>query len=539
MNNLIAPSRTLGYSNIFIDFVTDSKPATSLFTGLSPAQIADKLDHVEYNRPAICDILEKQNKLYGAAAATFDNIGRLRESNALCVFSGQQAGLFGGPMLIMIKALAIVKCARLYSEKLGRSVVPVFWIAGDDHDYEEVNHTFVFDRETEPIKCEYSIPPERELPTSEIKFDDRAELEKARAQLWQAVGESDFTPELAAMLERCYTPDDTYVTAFGKLMAALTSEYGLILFSPSDPEAKRLAIPFFKQIIGRQDAMHQRLNDANSRIQQDGYHIQVEKKDNAVDLFYNDSGRRPILRAGDNFVCGEQSFTAQELIRLIEERPERFSPDVMTRPVLQSYFFPVLSQKGGASEIAYLAQMNGIFDLFERVTPYYRARPSLTIIEKRFEKLIAEHNIEFEELVGDVEQLINRIFGESFPDNIAEVFDHLRKHIECHFEDITTASLKFDQALKGIASQTFGKIDFSLKAFEGKAFSAHKKHSSETREKIYRLWRSVYPNRGFQERSINVLYFLSRYGMGFIPFLYDRIDCEERAHQLIHLAEYK
>ncbi len=539
MNNSIAPSKTLGYSNIFLDFVAESMPVKSLFTALSPVQVAEKLDALQYDRQQICDILEDQNRSYGAAQNTFDNIQLLRDDRAVCVFSGQQAGLFGGPMLIVIKALAIVKAALQYSEQLNRPVVPIFWIAGDDHDYEEVNHTWVLDREGELVRSVYSTPPAREFPTSEIEFSDQAELAEAKDQLWQSLGRSDFTNELVELLDRCYTSDDTYVTAFGKLMATITADYGLVLFSPGDARAKRLAVPLFKKILTQQDAMHDRLIDTNKRIKQDGYHIQVEKKKNSAHLFYNEDGRKPILRDGVKFTVEERQFTAEEMLSLIEEHPERFSPDVMTRPVLQSYLFPVLSQRGGASEIASLAQMNDIFKLFDLASPYYRARPSLTIIEKRFEKLIADHDIEFEELVGDIELVVNRILAESFPDDLEETFSHLRKHIEAHFEDITSATLKFDPALKNVAQQTFGKIDFSLKGFEGKAFASHKKSSKETRERIYRLWRSVYPNRNFQERSINVFYFLSRYGIGFIDFIYSGIECEGNAHQLIHLSDYE
>lgn len=538
MNNLIAPSKPLGYSKIYLDFLAGSEPAMHFYPATGPADVAEQLDIIDYDREGICAVLAKQNNLFGASQKTFENIEKLKDRRTLCVVSGQQAGLFGGPLLVFIKALSVVKAAELYSGQLNRPVVPVLWIAADDHDFEEVNNTWVLGRDAELVKVSYRTPPELELPAAEIRFTDETALKGAKKLLRETLGETDFTPGLYKLLDRLYTTGDTFVTAFGKLVAALTSDTGLILFSPGDKQAKRMAAGLLKAIVDGQDELHRRLSETNRQIQEHGYHIQVEKKENAAHLFYNCNGRRPVLRDGDEFTVDSRRFTREELHRLIEKQTVLFSPDVMTRPILQSYLFPVVSQKGGAAEIAYLAQINRIFDLFGLVTPFYKARPSVTIVEKRFEKMLREYKIGFDEIAGDIEQLVNRILARSFPQDLEDVFGHLRKHIECHFDDISSATLKFDPALRDFARQTFGKVDFSLKAFEGKVFSSHKKKSWEMRERIYRLWRSVYPNRNFQERSINIFYFLSKYGLDFMSFLYDRMDCEEKAHQVIHLSEF-
>lgn len=441
--------------------------------------------------------------------------------------------------MIIIKALAIAKAACRYSEQLNRPVVPVFWIAGDDHNFEEVNHTCVLDRRGEPVRISYEAPPAVELPTAEIRFSDEAELKKTKEALKEALGDTDFTPELYDLIDRSYTPDETFVTAFGKLMARLTGQFGLILFSPGDPEVKSLATPFFREILKRQDELHTVITTTNRRIQQHGYHLQVQKKDNATHMFWNLDGRRPVRREGDDFFIGDRRFTREELYHHIDKSPDRASPDVMLRPVLQSYLFPVLTQKGGPSEIAYLAQINPIFALFSLAAPYYRARPSLTFLEKRFEKLMAEHEITFEELTGDIELVINRVLAKSFPEDLKSKFERLKHDTEHRFGEFVEESLAFDPALRQFASQTYGKIDFTLKQFEGKVFASHKKKSKQTRDGLYRLRHALYPNRALQERTLNVTYFLSRYGLGFISFMYDKIDCEEKAHQVVHLKEFQ
>ena len=172
---------------------------------------------------------------------------------------------------------------------------------------------------------------------------------------------------------------------------------------------------FFKIIVEHNQTIHDRLVETNNQLEHAGYHIQVEKKDNSAHLFYNSNGRKPVYHDNGKFTVDDKEFSKDELLKLIESEPEKFSPDVMTRPILQSYLFPVVSQKGGAAEIAYLAQLNKLFDLFELQAPLYKARPTATIVERRMEKLLGEMDIKFEELFGDIEDVVNRILTATFP----------------------------------------------------------------------------------------------------------------------------
>jgi len=536
-NELITPSKSLGYTDIYLDFLTDANPARNFYRAESVAAVADQLDRISFDRDKLVEILIRQNQQYQASPKTFEMIEKLRDPKAVCVFSGQQAGLLGGPMLTLVKAVAVVKAAEQYSRDLQRPVIPIFWIAGDDHDFEEANHTFVLDRHGALVRLAYQHPPGMELPMSEAKFDDGEELARVKDRLRETLGETDFTPELYDLIDRAYTEADTFVTAFGKLMAGLTRDLGLTLFCPGDVDIKRHAIPLFKTIVEKQDALHRIILDRNQQIEKSGYHIQVEKKDNACHLFCNDGGRKPIMRDGDSFVVCDHRFSREELLRQIEKQPERFSPDVMIRPVLQSYLFPTIAQKGGPAEIAYLAQINPIFELFGVPVPHYKARPTITLMEKRFEKLMRKEEISFEELTGDIEQVVNKVLAKSFPSDLEELFGHLRRHVLCHFEDISRGSLEFDPSLKKFAEQTSGKIDFMLKAFEGKVFSSHKKKQQETRDRIYRLWQAIYPNHGMQERTLNISYFISKYGFEVVSLIRDKMDSEENAHQVIFLSE--
>jgi uncharacterized protein YllA (UPF0747 family) len=211
----------------------------------------------------------------------------------------------------------------------------------------------------------------------------------------------------------------------------------------------------------------------------------------------------------------------------------------LTRPVFQSYLFPVVAQRGGPAEIAYLAQSAPIFELFGLPVPVYQNRPSLSFIEKHIERTMQEYKIKFEDLTGDIEQVINKVLAKSFPEHLEKDLEKLRNILEKQFETLKRDTLEFDPGLKEFAGQTFGKIDFALKNFESKVFAGHKKKSQDVRNRIYRLWHALFPNRELQERSLNIGYFISKYGFGFIKFMHHKIDINEKSHQLISLTDIK
>ncbi|MEW5795487.1 MAG: bacillithiol biosynthesis cysteine-adding enzyme BshC [Candidatus Zixiibacteriota bacterium] len=535
---LVAPDK-LGYSKLYLDFLAGKAPARGLYPAESSAAVAELLERTQFERARLIDILKRQNQSYGASSITLQNIEKLRDKRSVCVFAGQQAGLFGGPLFTIIKALAAVKLARLTEERLGRPVVPVFWMAGDDHDFAEINHAFVLSRQGEIARVAYETPPTTELPASEIVLENSTELERVLTELGEHLGQTDFTPALTERLRRAYTHGETVVGAFAKLMSALTGELGLVFFNPGDPAVKLLARPLFESLLRQQDAIRETLTATNNRLRQNGYHLQVEKKDNATHLFCKLGGRTPIIREGEGYSVGSRFLNDGELARLLADHPDLFSPDVLTRPLLQAWLFPVAAQIGGPSEIAYFAQLNGLFALIDRPAPYYTARPTLTIVDRRSEQLIREMGIAFEDLLGDIEQVVNRVLGQTFPADLQADYASLRKAVEDRFRQFSHEALGFDPGLRETAEQVRGKIDFLLNGFEAKLFAAHKKKSQQMRERIYRIAHTLYPRHGLQERTLNINYFLSRYGLGLIPYLYEQMKVDEPAHQLVSLGEYE
>lgn len=538
MNRLIAPDKSLGYSKLYLDFLADLPSARRFYGAAAPTELLASLDRQAIDRPALVRLLGRQNESWGADTAALAAINQLSDPECVCVFAGQQAGLFGGPMMTLVKALGAVKYAERFARELGRPVVPVFWIAGDDHDFEEINHTWLLNRESELVKVSYDARPTVAHSVGRVRFEQTDRLRAAKDVFSSTLGETEFTPAIKELIDRCYTEEETVVSSFGKLMAAISAGTGLVLFDPSDPGAKQLALPLLEQMLDRQEEMRDCLTLANAELAEAGYHLQVEKDRHSAHLFVDRIGRLPLRQDGEKFTAGSDAFDLPALRRELRAHPELFSPDVFTRPVMQSYLFPVYAQLGGPAEIAYFAQMSILHRLFCLPNPLRLARPTVTLVEKRFEKLLDDHSIRFEELTGDVEQIVNRVLAKSFPADLEQQYGAVRSDVASRFEAFTKASLQFDPTLQEFAKQTAGKIDFSLKSFEEKLFASHKKKQKETRERIYRLARTLYPNQGLQERTVNIAYFVARYGPGIVSYLKDRMEAGQTAHQLISLTEY-
>jgi bacillithiol biosynthesis cysteine-adding enzyme BshC len=535
----IKPDSGFHLSNLYLDFLSGSSRIKNYFFSDTPADAALNIGEPGISREIVCQILEKQNTRFNAKARTFQAIEKLRKMGSLCIFSGQQPGLLGGPLLTIYKAVDTVKRAALLEKEIGRRVVPVFWIACDDHDFDEINHTYGVSREGELEKISYDARNEHAVPVGEICLSDKSAYNSLKKGAQKLFGGTDFTEEHFLRLFDAFSPDKCFVEAFAQHLADILPDVGLVFFCPHDKEAKAFSKNFFKQIIERFFKIKGLLDESAASLKKNGYHVQAEKKESAAHLFYHDPDRLPIHFRDDAYAVGDKKLGLPAMLELIDKYPEKFSPDVLTRPVWQSYIFPVVAQTGGPSEIAYFCQIGKLFELFDLVQPYYYPRISATIIEKRYEESIRKYGIGLADLTGDVEQLINRVAEGSFPEDIKKQVSDFRDNLEASYKRFAQSIIEeYDHSLEGMAEQTYGKIDFALKNFEKKIFSSHKKKMQAARGQIYRLAATLYPNRGFQERSLNINYFIAKYGFDVVGHIVDGLSVDTVDHQLIYLSTY-
>ena len=537
-DTITKPVTDFRQSKLFVDFVENKSSIKKYFLYNDPRVVAQNLGAPKIDRDFLCDILVKQNKIFGSKPEAFRNIDRLRDEETVAIFAGQQSGLFSGPLLTLHKAIGIVKKAVMLQAEIGRPVVPIFWIACDDHDFQEINHTYFPGRSGELDRIAYDPEGEFDVAVADLRLDDEDAYDKMAAQVKESLGNSDFTEDLYSRLFDAYDKNKYMVEAFAGFVADTLPDLGLIFFCPNNKDVKTISKSFFKRLVEGHFKLKEVLKKTEQSLIQDGYHIQAEKKESAVHLFFHDPKRTPIHFEDDDFIVGEKRLGLPAMIDMIDKYPEKFSPDVITRPIWQSYLFPVVAQSGGPSEIAYFSQIGKLFELFKLVQPYIVFRPTITIVEKRQEELLEEYNIGLVDLSGDIEQLINKIVGESFPEDIKDKLDSFKNDLKIEYDELANLIGEHFKNLEPMSEQTYGKIADALDRLEKKIMAEHKKENDVIRNRIYKLQASLFPAQNFQERAINICYFISKYGYDVVDFIADKLDAKSSEHQLIYLSEF-
>lgn len=536
--SMVAPAPELGFNKLYRDFLAGADSVSSLYPNQNPLDLAELLATQMYDRDAIAEILLEQNKRYGAKNQALTNIERLRDPRSLVVFSGQQAGLFGGPLLGLYKALWAVKRAAALEAQLDRPVIPIFWIAADDHDFDEINHCYVYDALGEPQTLRYYESSNPGEPAYNQRFNSKEILDEICSGLKDSLGETDFTPELLERLFAAYSEGESFVEAFGKFFCDTIPDIGLALFSPGDEKIKALSKPFYHSLLDNYAEVKSALAVRNAVLTKRGYHLQVEKNSSACHIFMLNPERSAIHFDGGKFTVGQSEFTRAELDALIDNEPERFSPDVISRPLMAAYLFPTIEQSGGPAEVAYFAQLAPLYQILELNAPVFSGRISATLLEKRFERLLEKNKLSFSDFTGDVESVINEVLGRTFPVDLEKQFAEIRADFSERFRELTSDVAAFDKSLEANAGQVWGKIEHSLNAFEKKTFASHKRKLADERAAIYRAANALFPNGALQERSLSMIYYLSRYGYGLIDFIVEALEPETAAHQVVHLSLY-
>jgi len=533
----ISYSERLGFSKLFRDYIDGDENIPGFFDTGDFESIADHISGKLYDRRVIAEILNRQNRNWGATPEIFDNIEKIKDTDAIAIFTGQQACLFGGPYLILLKAMAAVKYARRLERELSVPVIPIFWIAADDHDFQEVAAVDVFDEGggVARLQIDYgdlaSSPP-----IGVLKYDDSIAREINR--LKELLPDNEFKDRTLTPIAECYRPGEKIVDCFARYLLSILGEHAPILFSPYDEEFKKFVARFLAGSIDRHDEIKNTLAAADSALRRAGYHRQVEKADTAAHLFFHDPNRTAIHRDGERFVADAQEFASAELKEAISSRPIDFSPDVFIRPLMQSHFFPAAAIIGGPAEVAYYAQMMPLFDTFDLVRPRIFARPSLTVVERRFEKLMDEHHVTLDDIAGDFEARINDIFSDTFPSRLDESISRYRSGVMDGMDKLGEELEAYDPVLSGTVNHTRKKVDYLLNELAKKVFAAHKKKNKSDRDRLYRLRDNLFPRGAPAERSIAPAYFISRYGPRIVDFIFENMRLDETGHQLLALTDY-
>jgi bacillithiol biosynthesis cysteine-adding enzyme BshC len=523
---------------LFKDFLSGSPPVRAFFprNPYFSEWVKDESALVRYDdarRRRVSDILERQNSFFGSGTKAHENIERLRRG-AQAAVTGQQVGLFGGPLFSIFKALTAVKLAD-EATRAGIDCVPVFWLATEDHDLAEVNHVEFPGTDGKLVRLATTAHSKDDAPVSSVVLD--REIESVVAAAAELLGDS----EAADLLVEAYKAGETLGTAFGKLFARIFRDWGVILLDAADDELHEVGAPVFEAAIERAAELDQKLLARGKQLEAAGYHQQVKVTPSTTLLFmYRDGVRTPIRRKSNgngeqDFVVGEAKFSQAELVQLAASRPQDFSANVLLRPILQDHLLPTLVYTGGSAEVAYFAQLGVVYEeLAGRVTPI-QPRFSATLVEPKITRLLEKYHIDLPALFHgkDVlqEDLARRILPTGLQKAFAEAHSALRNSLASVEHEIE----HLDKSLIEAAERSGSKMTYQLNRLRSRAARAEALRNEVIGRHAEQLSNALYPNKVLQEREVGGLYFLGRYGDQLLHDLYSTMHTDCHDHQVITL----
>ena len=506
---------------------------TSSFRGLVPhhfralgafAEQARIIAGARYDRQTLCTVLREQNERFGAGTATLSSIGRLAEPGSLVVIGGQQAGLFGGPLYTVHKALTILHLSRRMEKDLGRPVIPVFWIASEDSDLAEVDHAFLTDRQGGLAELRLPGRTQEKMPVSRVRLGEG--IGPLIDGLSAALPETGFAHDVLSDLRSAYTPGRTFPQAFGAWMTALFGVDGLVMVDPSDTRLKRMAHGLFHREIMEKSPVSAAVVEQTRRLAEAGYAAQIELRDGYLTLFHQDPAREAITIRGGGFELKSSGkrFTTMELAALLEQSPDTFTPNAVLRPLYQDTIFPTLAAVLGPAEIAYFSQLTLAYERMGIPMPIVFPRSSITLIEAKVEKLLQKLGVGLRDILVRGQRIIDDILAREVPESlVARILDG-RARMKETWAGVVGEIDRLDPTLHRTAELGSARALRQFDFMEKKIAQAARKKNGILRGQVGRLAAALAPRGGLQERTLTILPFLARHGKQVLKLASAGID---------------
>jgi bacillithiol biosynthesis cysteine-adding enzyme BshC len=462
-----------------------------------------------------------------ASPALEDALARLRQPGAVALTTGQQPGLFTGPLYTIHKALSSAALARILERQWQRPVVPVFWTAGDDHDYAEASHaSWIKPDGTVATATLPPRPPEAPL-TPMYREPLGPGVVPALDALVADLPESEFRNDTIAWLARHYRPNVTIQAAFAGAMAELLAPAGVVCFDSSHPSAKRASAPIVIRALADAGELDRELDRRAEELGATARTSGIAVGDGAaLVMLEGEQGRDRLVADGSGFVTrrGRERFTLADLERIAEREPTRLSPNVLLRPVVESALLPTLAYLAGPGELRYLVLTPPLYELLGVPRQEPLPRWSGVLVEPKVQRILDKFQISLEDLLTPPGALEARLVRSQLPPEALEFLASMRASLERGYEGLERIAGEIDPTLvrpmQGARHQALaGTQDVEKKLVQ------HLKRRQETElGQIARARAAVLPRNKPQERELTVAPFLARYGPELIRDLTAEIE---------------
>lgn len=509
----IRPWRLAPAGSLSGDFVRGMERARALLDPPTGRIDGGAEDH-GYLRPA--DLEADAFGTTGAAASR--RLERILAGGGKFVSTGQQPVLFLGPLYVLYKALTAIRVAREVESETGDPTLALFWIASDDHDWAEVGATRLPDRENRLRELRLDPPPGREgRPVGPSRMGPA--VEHLTEELPQLLPESDFLPRYLALFRDAYRGDGTMAGAFASALSGVLGDRPLAWIDAAGPAVKRASVPLLRRALTSPAEGEEALREGARRVRAAGYEATIPVLKGASHVFVDTSnGRERVYVEGGRARLGRggERRDVEELLRKLEEEPERFSPNVALRPVLESWLLPVARAILGPGEIAYWAELAPLFARHGVEIPRVEPRHGWMVVEAKVAKVLEKLQAGVEEFADGGDSLRRSVIERGRPPEVARTLTALRRAIQeatGRVEDATAEELPGIRASVGKAkSQLMAAVDELERSVDQRVEERQK----VVLDQIDKATLHLFPDGDPQERVVNPLYYLSRYGDRFV-----------------------
>ncbi len=456
-----------------------------------------------------------------------EKLERIAAGEGFVVTTGQQAGLFGGPLYTAYKVLTTVKLAQVLEETLGVPVAPLFWSPADDHDWEEVNHMGVLDARNQLQRVELPGQPDSAVSMARRRVGEG--IANTLQHLTELLPANEFAGRQLELLQTAYAPHAFFADAFKTVIAHTFARFDLLMVASSHKALKRFSIPLITRELEHTERHAALLRSQTDRLLAAGYHEQVAIADVAANVMYEDEhGRERLVQENGGWVLRrtKRQFRHEELLALLQSEPERFSPNVLLRPVVESNAFPTLAYVGGPAELSYFAQTGCLFVAHEVPMPLFFPRKSGDLVEAKVQKVLDKFGLTPLDLRRPFHELASQIARDELPHDVTSALQQLRRDITDGYGSLVNAATGIDQTLRGPLEGARNSSHKHLEDAERKILQHLKKQNEIGLEQVRKASTNLFPNGERQERVLGTINYLARYGESLLTGIMDALDLQ-------------
>jgi bacillithiol synthase len=505
------------------DYAFDFANVAPFYAGdpATPAAWADTIKRSQSlsRQPAeTARVIAAQQAQRNAPPASRESAARLANPATRVIITGQQAGLFGGPLFTLLKAITTMKLAAQVEKEHRVPVVPVFWIDAEDHDWPEVSGCTVLDSELAPTTVRLAdLPGAGSAPIARLTLTDA--IHAALDELNTALPDSEFKPEIMTSLRAAYVPGRSMAAAFGVWMEQVLGRHGLVVYDSSDGSAKALARDVFVKELSQPGHTARIAAKAGDALVDKGYHAQATLADGTVCVFHLNAQRASIHVNGETAEIEDRKLPLAQLKEEAQNSPEHFSPNVLLRPLVQDTVFPTICYVAGPNELAYLGQLKEIYAHFGIPMPLMYQRATATLADSATLRFLTKYDLPLTALRAQDESALNQLLESQLPPTVEQSLTSVQSLIDERMNAVAAAVPQIDPTLEGAVKSTLGKMQHEVQTLHNKVIQAAKRRDDTLRRQFQRAQALTFPQGHPQEREVGFVWFLNRYG----PALVDRL----------------